>query len=230
MSEQDTATQTADTTQTDTTAADQPSFIETLGDEFKGNEAFTGIEDAKSLASKFVEQGKTLSDLQANLPKPPESADKYTEVAIPEGVIAPDDLKTAFKELSHELGFTDDQYQKIVSFEYEAIKARNDLIAKQNKETMEAMKKEMGDKFDENVLSANKILSAIPELKTLMGEADPSGEHAIIRTNPNWFKALVSLGQKIQVDRLVDTHHATKSGPERGVDGGPMLNYPSMKK
>lgn len=238
---EETTTTTADTTQTTTTTADsatvdttttatEPSFIESLGDGYQGNEAFNEITDAKTLADKYLEQGKALGELQAKIPQTPESADKYTAVNAPDGVVLSDELSNAFKETAHELGMTDEQYQKVVSFQYEAIQARNELMKKEYAETMATMKKEMGDKFDGNVLSANKILQAIPELKSIMGEADPSGEYQIVRSNPNWFKALVSLGQKIQVDRLVQTSNQTQSGVKRGIDGSPALSYPEMKK
>lgn len=208
----------------------QPSFIETLGEGYQGNEAFEGIEDAKSLADKYLEQGKSLTELQGKIPQAPESPDKYTDVAVPEGVILDTEASTGFKAKAHELGLSDDQYKAVVGYHMETLGKYNEMAKKQNAETMTALKKEMGDeKFKDGMATANKLLAAIPELKAVFGEADPSGEYAVIRNNPNLFKAFVSLGQKIQVDRLPNTPSQGGGKRPTGIDGRPVLSYPSMK-
>ena len=223
-------TQTADTTQTGTTTAVEPSFIETLGDDFKGNDAFKDIADAKTLAQKYVEQGKTIGELQAKIPKAPESPDKYSEVKPPEGVILNNDALQGFNALAHKLNMPDSLRTEVLNYQFEVIKAQNEAIKKQHSETMAELKKELGSKYDDSLSAANKVAAAIPELKAIMGEPDASGQFAIVRNNPNFFKALVALGQKIQVDRLPNTPNQSGGEQPKGPDGRPVLSYPSMKK
>jgi len=208
----------------------QPSFIETLGDDFKGNDAFKDIADAKTLAQKYLEQGKTIGELQAKIPKAPESPDKYSEVKPPEGVILNDDALKGFNALAHKLNMSDNLRTEVLKYQFEVIKAQNEAIKKQHTETMAELKKELGGKFDESLAAANKVAAAIPELKAIMGEPDASGQFAIVRNNPNFFKALVALGQKIQVDRLPNTPNQSGGEQPKGPDGRPVLSYPSMQK
>lgn len=222
----DQTTQTSDST---TQTAD-PTFIETLGNDFKGNDAFKDITDVKGLAQKYLDQTKSLSDLQASLPKAPESPDAYTDITAPDGVNLNDEAIKEFKTLAHELGLTDESFGKIVGYQLGMIQKTNQSIINQNAETMDSLKKELGDKFDESFDAANKILTAVPELQELMGEQDPSGESYILRTSPKWFKAMAALGKAIQVDRLPNTSRNANSGRPKGIDGAPRLSYPSMEK
>ncbi|MCK5602585.1 hypothetical protein KAR91_11965 [Candidatus Pacearchaeota archaeon] len=167
------------------------SFVDSLGDDLKGNEIFTGIEDAPGLGTKYADLHKSHEDLKSNLPQVPESADKY-EFNVPEGVSIEFSKEgvDSFQASAHEAGYTQAQYDLAVSA---ALKRDQELVDQYNtqrQETVDGIKQEYGDKFDANVELAKKAA----------GDAAPENVDDLVASP--LFKRLVFLGSKISEDNL----------------------------
>jgi hypothetical protein len=211
-------------------------FIQSLGEGFQTHEAFTGIEDATGLATKYQELHQAHADLTAKhteleggIPKPPESPDQYTAPDIPEGVKVDENGLTAFKEAAHKLGMSNEQFNAALGVQFQMQADKLAAIKQEHVKLMTDMKAEIGDGFQDAVAKVNTLVETLG-LNEMLGQYDASEEGSIMGTNPHIFRALLKISEAVSPDSL-----APASGPgtverKTTTDGRPMLNYPSMAK
>lgn len=203
-------------------------FLNSLGEGFATHEAFTGIEDVNGLASKFSDLHAQHSELQASIPKSPESPNDYTVPDPPAGVKNYEDGINAWKEAAHKLGLSNEQFQAAVNVNNQMLSAQYNKVQKESQELIESMKAESGNNWDADRSGVNELVEKL-NLKEMLNQPDPSGEKSILGTNPLIFRALLTISKAVSVDSL-----ASASGPGSGnrpqtTDGRPMFSYPSME-
>jgi hypothetical protein len=212
-------------TDTNPTPPANAEFLSSLGEDLSGHESLANIADAQTLAKSYIEAQDALGGAM----KPPETADAYSEVTAPDGVTLNDDAVNGFKAVAHELGLSDEAYGKVVGYQLDMIKQANDAIAKENADTIAALKQEQGDAFEDNVVKANQALKAFPELQALMAEPDESGEYTILRTSPKWFKAMLAIAEKITLPKQPGSEAANQGGRPKDAAGNPRMKYEGME-
>lgn len=210
-----------DHSQGDTGAADanDTSFLDSLGDDLKGNELFTEMDSAEKLGQSYSDLHKSHEELKSNQPEIPESADNY-EFNVPEGITLEFDKDgvSEFGVEAHKAGFTQSQYDLAVS---SALKRDQELLDNYNtqrEEAVEGVKKEMGDKYDSNVELAKKAIRAA-------GQEAPAEDIDLV-TNP-LFKSFLFLGGKISEDSLGE---GTGGGAGGDADAATVLFDKSFPK
>ena len=91
----------------------------------------------------------------------PETADSYEYKAIEGAPDADPERLSAFKEFSHSKGFTQEQFNDLIEYQYnQEVAVKEQLEAQAEEEakiTKNDLMKEWGPKFDDNLRVANKI-------------------------------------------------------------------------
>lgn len=212
---------------------DQPSeFLTSLGEQYASNEHFKGIEDAAGLAGKYAETMTKFGEMQQTIdgiPKAPESADGYTIPDAPQGVSVDETALGKFRDAAHKAGFTDEQFQAGVSAHFQMVAEMVQQVDQEHQTMMADLKKEMGSKFDDNLALVNQVVEKF-ELGEALISQNAGEEATLLRTNPKVFKALLRIGEAIDVDKLPGSATPGSGDRQKTDDGRPMLNYTSMKK
>jgi len=196
------------------------SFLDSFSDkDLGGNELLTGYTGdegggVEKLASDYVE-------LKANQPSLPENAEAYTFEA-PEGM----DERivegyNGLKAVAHDAGITQEGYDAIVKFDQDRAASINNQIADLTEEAQTALKDEMGDKFEDNIASAEKVLDALGA----KGLVEGAGKELV--NNPELFKMLVKVAGAISEDKLSGGNGPTKQS-NKGSDGQKVIQYDNM--
>ena len=196
------------------------SFLDSFTDkDLGGNELLTGYTGdegggVEKLASDFVA-------LKANQPSLPENAESYVFEA-PEGM----DERivegyNGLKAVAHDAGISQAGYDAIVKFDQDRAAAINTQIADLTKEAETAVKDDMGDKFEENLGKADKVL----DLLGAKGLTEGAGNELVHQTE--LFKMLVKVADSISEDKLSGGNGPTKQS-NKGSDGQKVIVYKDM--
>jgi hypothetical protein len=213
---------------TDTTPNE---FAASLGESFAGHEAFKDIGDAQTLATRYAETHTRAAELQAQveaIPRPPESPDKYTMPDVPEGVKLDDKAVDAWRQEAHKLGMSDEMFKSTMAAQLNMVSQRAAQIKQEHADLMASKQKELGSNWEPSLALVNKVVDKLG-LASLLNQGDPTGEKAMLRTNPVVFDALLKIGQAIDTDKLPGAAGPGSSNIPRTADGRPMFNYPSMQ-
>ena len=139
----------------------------------------------------------------------PETADKYEyeRPDMPEGMHYDGDVETAFKQLAHDQGLSQNQLGSILDwYNKYALDSQIDQKLHMDEAYVKgeaALQKEWGHKgYDRNVAIAQRAMNEFggPELAKLLTE-DPRGSH------PALIKAFYKMGLKSQEARPLDSEH-----------------------
>lgn len=213
---------------------DTGAFLASITDEgIRGNELLKDFKDSDSIAKSYIDLSKsfndnkvTLEQLQSTVPVVPEKPDGY-QVEIPkevkEGGYFNEDDYSVFKTFAHENKLSNDQFQKIVAFDFARQKSVMDKFQKIHDEAVAGLKKEYGDKYDANLALAQKVLAAAGQ-KELAKRVD-------LGNDPGMFKLLVWVGQHISEDKLIATEEYGGDADTRPKDPDtkkPMLEFKDM--
>ena len=182
---------------TGSAAETTPSFIDTLGDAFKGNEAFTGIETAQTLAEKYLETQAKLSETSKLIPQVPTKPEEYKLEGKIEGL--DESFSAEFQKTAHELGLTNAQYEGLLKLEAENALAESKAYEESKGAAKAELVKEYGDKFDAKLEAAQGVLKAFgfTEKFATMDSIDAS-----MANHPDFFRFLVAVSEKITTDSI----------------------------
>ena len=182
---------------TGSAAETTPSFIDTLGDAFKGNEAFTGIETAQTLAEKYLETQAKLSETSKLIPQVPTKPEEYKLEGKIEGL--DESFSAEFQKTAHELGLTNAQYEGLLKLEAQATLAESKAYEESKGAAKAELVKEYGDKFDAKLEAAQGVLKAFgfTEKFATMDSIDAS-----MANHPDFFRFLVAVSEKITTDSI----------------------------
>lgn len=198
------------------------------------------------LANAVIKPGEDatpeeLAGYRASLGWPEKAEDyQFTEIKMPEGVEYPKELEADFRAAAHEMGAPTDLADKMHGYMMgKLVKAHEDLARQQQKMAEDAvveLKSDWKDKFDDNKKAAEAAFGAA------MTEAFP--EEAKADETLKWLKGLgvlddarfarfcYAIGAKLMPDKLVNGKTDISGGGDKrqtGLDGRPILSYPSMK-
>jgi hypothetical protein len=222
-------------------------FIESLPEEIRGSEHLSDIEDATTLATKYVEKMSTPSDLasqlpedlrknetfkdmdvgklatsyldiQGKVPKVPGSPDEYSFDFPEDAQIAEADHKV-FKETALQIGLTQDQFEKLVEFDISRIGRIMESFEAEKKETW----KQIGQELD---LSEDEIKTRVEDVGKALGW-DKTIARMDLQSDPDFIKGLLTIKEKISED-VLKTSTSTGQGRPKGPDGRPRLEFPDM--
>ena len=182
---------------TGSAAETTPSFIDTLGDAFKGNEAFTGIETAQTLAEKYLETQAKLAETSKLVPQVPTKPEEYKLEGKIEGL--DESFSAEFQKTAHELGLTNAQYEGLLKLDAQATLAESKAYEESKGEAKAELVKEYGDKFDAKLEAAQGVLKAFgfTEKFATMDSVDAS-----MANHPDFFRFLVAVSEKITTDSI----------------------------
>ena len=182
---------------TGSAAETTPSFIDTLGDAFKGNEAFTGIETAQTLAEKYLETQAKLAETSKLIPQVPTKPEEYKLEGKIEGL--DESFSAEFQKTAHELGLTNAQYEGLLKLEAQATLAESKAYEESKGAAKAELVKEYGDKFDAKLEAAQGVLKAFgfTEKFATMDSVDAS-----MANHPDFFRFLVAVSEKITTDSI----------------------------
>ena len=182
---------------TGSAAETTPSFIDTLGDAFKGNEAFTGIETAQTLAEKYLETQAKLAETSKLVPQVPTKPEEYKLEGKIEGL--DESFSAEFQKTAHELGLTNAQYEGLLKLEAQATLAESKAYEESKGAAKAELVKEYGDKFDAKLEAAQGVLKAFgfTEKFATMDSID-----AAMANHPDFFRFLVAVSEKITTDSI----------------------------
>ena len=182
---------------TGSAAETTPSFIDTLGDAFKGNEAFTGIETAQTLAEKYLETQAKLAETSKLIPQVPTKPEEYKLEGKIEGL--DESFSAEFQKTAHELGLTNAQYEGLLKLEASNALAETKAYEESKGAAKAELVKEYGDKFDAKLEAAQGVLKAFgfTEKFATMDSID-----AALANHPDFFRFLVAVSEKITTDSI----------------------------
>jgi hypothetical protein len=189
----------------DFTEATLPTFRDSLPEDLRENEGLSGFEDSGALARAHLETTTKFSELQASLPAAVESVDDY-QFDIPAGIEPDQPRIDAFKQFAFERKIPLDVAKDLVSLQlqYEkearerATEEFNNQVKKTEKETLETLKKDWGDKYQSNLDLATRVTTRFADdaIKTFL---DNSG----FGNNPEVIKLMANIGNALSEDVLV---------------------------
>lgn len=189
-----------------------------LPDHLKTNPSLEKFSNVEALAGSYINAQKLIGVDKIPMPTneaelrevlgrlgSPDSADKYafTDVALPDGMVADEQMSSAFKTKAHELGllpaqadalqkwFTDSQ---ISNFNSTNVKNDNDL-----REASVNLRTEWGAQFDEKLALANRAISTFggDELVQFLSEKG-------LANNPIVAKTFAKMAEAVSEDKLID--------------------------
>ena len=180
-------------------------FLDSLGEGNKGNDLFKDVESAEQLGTKFLEAHTSLEELRASQPVTPENVEGYTYDFGKDAQVNEEGIK-AFKEVALASKMSPEAYKAVVKFDQDRIAAQDEEYKALAETAKTEMVKEMGDKYDENLQFAQKVLRA--------GGGDKLVEDVDLGNNPEFFKFLIGIGKMISEDKL------EAPGESKGGSGG----------
>jgi hypothetical protein len=168
---------------------------------------------------------------------------QFEDVEWPEGFS--DDYKEViqndvdvYRPLFHKLGLTDNQAKELQKFAtqrtLEQWQKNQELKAEISEKAIEDLKKEWGSDFDVNSKGASRAFDKIGELAGIKKEFSEFMRDSGLGNNPMLVKAFHEVWKIIGDDSTLDTDGSSnfnkKTDVQRGADGRPILNFPSMQK
>ena len=138
---------------------DVKSWIESLPEDMRTNEALAKFKDPSELAKAHLDSAAKIAELEAKALKVPESADKY-EITVPEGLPVDKDFVTAVKTWAHESGMSQEQ---LTAFSGRYMEMQKAWLAKAEadnasavKAQEDALKIEWGAKYEDELKVAQQ--------------------------------------------------------------------------
>lgn len=182
-------------------------------------EDLKGYDKPETLAKEFVSLKKKYV-----VPEKPEEYEYDAKDVAEEMKQALD----AWKVKAKEFGMTKEQFSKLTAYQIETMKAirANEAKAREDnaKASAEELKKEWGNKFDENLTAAKKAMKQVfPESFGKFLDTSGLGNH------PEMVRAMVRLSQAVSEDSLVKSNPKKKPSNRDPLTGEPMLKFTSMK-
>lgn len=162
----------------------------------------------------------------------PEAADKYefTRPTLPEGIEYSEENEASFRALSHEIGLSQAQAEKLYGYYHQQIIDNHGEYVKmataQRDEAETALKKEWGDQYNGNLEVAKRALKEFggEEIAAFM-------ESSGLGSNPLIVKLFNQIGKAMMEDGMVSGEYRQKEKERaRDIGGGPMLDFPSMSE
>lgn len=192
-------------------APPETSWLDSLPDDLKTNEAFKDIKDVGELAKKY-------SEALSKVHEAPEKPEDY-EFTVPEGHQVNQEFVTAMKHIAHESGVSKTQMksmaEKFMTLESLVLKQRE----KDNAAAWDALKLNLTDKFDESVALAEKAA------KTFAGDGFAK-EIREKKVHPRAIEVWSKIGKAISDDTVIDGEAvANKPSIPRTRDGQAMLSF-----
>lgn len=207
------------------TPPEAPGFHDTLPEDIRASEHLAEVKDTGELARYYV-------DLKSNYLKPPESAEGY-EFEKPDNFHLDEPMFNRFRQLAFENNVNQKQFDAIMKLEVQryndGVKSINESIESNRNENEKALKTEWGDKYDQNLESAKRVLNherfADNGFKEFL-------ENTRFGDNAQVVKFFYKLSQMISEDAFQKpgTGESVGDGISRGDDGRPRLRFPSMEK
>lgn len=182
---------------TGSAAETTPSFIESLGETYAGNEALKGIENVQSLTDRYLETQAKLSETSKLIPQVPTKPEEYKLEGKIEGL--DESFSAEFQKTAHELGLTNAQYEGLLKLEAHATLAESKAYEESKGAAKAELVKEYGDKFDAKLEAAQGVLKAFgfTEKFSTMDSVDAS-----MANHPDFFRFLVAVSEKITTDSI----------------------------
>ena len=182
---------------TGSAAGATPSFIESLGETYAGNEALKGIENVQSLTDRYLETQAKLSETSKLIPQVPTKPEEYKLEGKIEGL--DESFSAEFQKTAHELGLTNAQYEGLLKLEAQATLAESKAYEESKGAAKAELVKEYGDKFDAKLEAAQGVLKAFgfTEKFATMDSVDAS-----MANHPDFFRFLVAVSEKITTDSI----------------------------
>lgn len=202
-------------------------FLATLPEAVRDNEAFSGMESLEGLANTYAELHGKHSELQGKVPQLPESVEGYEAEAV-EGFTLNQDRVNEFRAKAHELGLTQAQFQGIIQAELERGVTVRTSLQKQRQDALDtavnALKTEWGDKYEENVQTAESALNKLTgeEFRALLKTTGLNDNPIVVHTFHN-------LGTVLSEDQFVSAQRKAQGGRPTGETGKPRLQFESME-
>jgi len=198
-----------------------------IPEEIRGHKSLETITDVGQLAKSFVNAqsmigadkvaipGKYATDddwgvVYDKMGRPAESSGYELENKIAEGQAENSEMITGFKDIAHKLGLQTKQAQGLLNWFNETTAQEpidpNAMIIKQQ-QTVDALKKEMGAAFDDNIALGNGILSEFgpDDIVTLKME-----DGSLFGDNPDVIRMMSKLGRFLKEKVGEDTLAGTK--------------------
>lgn len=226
--------------------ASNPPWMAQLPDDLKKHEGLTKFATIGDLGKSYIDiagkvegtvriPGENATDEEKSsfysaLGRP-EAPDKYefTRPTLPDGVQYDEKQEGAFRTMAHEIGLSQAQAEKLYGFyNNQIIESHSEYVRVVNEAKQEAeaaLKKEWGEKYAGNLEIAKRAVREFGgEEITKFLETSRLGD------NPLIVKLFNQIGQAMMEDQFKSGN--LKDGKERetGIDGGPMLDFPSMDK
>ena len=198
-----------------------------IPEEIRGHKSLETITDVGQLAKSFVNAqsmigadkvaipGKYATDddwgvVYDKMGRPAESSGYELENKIAEGQAENSEMITGFKDIAHKLGLQTKQAQGLLNWFNETTAQEpidpNAMIIKQQ-QTVDALKKEMGAAFDDNIALGNGILSEFgpDDIVSLKME-----DGSLFGDNPDVIRMMSKLGRFLKEKVGEDTLAGTK--------------------
>lgn len=189
-----------------------------LPDHLKTNPSLEKFTSVEALAGSYVNAQQLIGKDKIPMPTneaelrevlgrlgSPDSADKYdfTDVALPEGMVADEQMTSAFRTKAHELGLLPAQADAIQKWflnsqvsNFNSTNVQND---NENREASIKLREEWGAQFDEKLVLANRAISTFggDELAQFLAEKG-------LANNPIVAKAFAKMAEAVSEDKLID--------------------------
>lgn len=222
-------------------------FTESLPEDVRGSEHLTGIDDASSLATKYVERMSTPTDFASQLPEDlkdnetfkdmdvgklatsyldiqgkvpvvPGKSDEYS-FDFPEGVPFAEADHKVFKDFALEIGLSQDQFSRLNGFDVNRIGRIMESHEATRQETWKQIRQDTG-------LEETEISKQVEDVSKALG-LEKLSERLDLIADPEYVKALLHLKKLISEDTLKISDPGGKERP-RGPDGKPRLIFKDM--
>lgn len=227
----------------------QPTWMEQLPDDLKSNDNLTGFATIGDLGKSYLDlQGKSVNSIQipgdgANddarstffnklgRPDKPEGYE-FKRPDMPEGTNYDEDMENKFRDEAHKLGMNQTQAEGAYKHFIGQILAANETIQGNAEQTREKAINELqgvwGEEFDGNCEIATRAF---------MEFADEDQKQLFVDSklgdNPLIIKLFHEIGTKLLDHNIITGEPAdTTNKDERpiGIDGMPVISYPSMEE
>lgn len=158
------------------------------------------LEKLKSVDGVIKFDPNDLDNIYSKLGRP-ETAEQY-EITVPDelkDVSVNNDTRAEFQKLAHELGLSNDQASKLLTFDLIRGNKRASEVSQLHDQSMANLKEEFGDEY-KNVLEVanatlNKISKQYPDLKALIDNVPEAGNNAgLIALLGKYGKSMVEKG------------------------------------
>jgi hypothetical protein len=206
---------------------DPPGFRESLTEDLQGDESLQQYESANDLATAHLE-------LLSQQPDIPQTPDDY-QFEIPENFPLDDNRLGNFKKIAHESRLAQTQFDAMakayVDDFVQAQKEYEDSIAESRKNAEDTLKQKWGDKYDENLDAAQRVLDNLGKRignGELTDEVRQHLEDTQFGNDPMVIQLLFEISKFISEGRMESGDIREQDIVKRDEAGRPMLKFKPM--